>query len=129
MPKGIKICPDCSKHLAPRTKVCECGHSFEKIKPEVVKIAPVIQNKVTAAEDDEPHGKAGMSHILVPAGKCPYQFRTEEEIENWVEKVKAAGATKNQTYALEALEYWAGTFINKFSTEGKSLISKIKENI
>ena len=36
MPKGSKQCPDCSKSVGVRTKVCDCGYKF-LFKPSFMK--------------------------------------------------------------------------------------------
>lgn len=27
--RGYKVCPQCSKHVGARTRICECGYEFE----------------------------------------------------------------------------------------------------
>jgi hypothetical protein len=131
MPKGSKPCQRCGVENALRSLTCKvCGSAFlikSKCERAIPASPPVLPKPKEVTPNKEEVHKPGMNHILIPAGKCPYKFSEENEIQSWVKNIKTHGSNKGQTYALEAFEYWAGTFLDKFSKEGKRLIGLIKD--
>lgn len=107
--KGKKFCPGCKMVVGINTKKCQkCNHEFEfatrlRTTESTVRKVSSAPPRIVAA----PAGKPPCS----PKGH-PYETRqvTEEELLDWMIRVKAAGGEKNITYTPDAMRYFVRFF-------------------
>jgi len=70
-----------------------------------------------------------VSHILTPAGKCPFELHGSDEtaVLKWLQDFKThSGTYKNHT--VQSLSYWVRDFYSIFSDEYKEATNHITKN-
>jgi len=100
--------------MGPRTKVCACGYVFiGSIKTESLEINIVPVQKNTDKLE-----------IIIPAGKCPVNL--DKGVDIFVDGLYEHSKAKGVRYLPSVYTYWAGSFVDRFSDEGKSILNQIK---
>ena len=128
MVKKGKLCPSCNTKVGARTKICRCGHNFEKIvktpretreerreKVKQEKEAEKRANRTKEEKDAELSKKIlGCKGriILYPGEPCPVKLvKTDlKSIRQWRSAVIEYGQQKNVFYAPSAIRYFVRDF-------------------
>lgn len=110
--RGRKQCPKCGLIVHVRNKVCSCGHDFAVRSKSVVVAKPatpiaLCAAVIPAATDDGGVSAKPKGNVLVPAGRCPYEFDSKN-IRDWAKSVIVSYNKKHTGRVLTAvaLQYW-----------------------
>jgi hypothetical protein len=140
-----KICSQCQKKNAIRTRLCECGHEFEvkNKKQSEQKIDLKIEDKanfesevIDSSQEKQAAEISIYGLIYAPAGECPIKpkhikewengIASEECIVEWTLALKEFGRGR---FTFEAIVYWARYFWDIHSVEFKRVSNIIMNTL